>query len=145
MYLSFPEVKTRGCSKSNKNLEVRVLSNIGLFLTLQIDIMDSEAQHLSPTTTTESSSNKYVVNLNSNTATKDHETQELESAIISIKLPSRLFENQKRLSTIFKTISNALKLEPSTKEATCISTSSEANFIPDTQDQDNPKVITISN
>ena len=106
--------------------------------------MDSEVQHLSPTTTTESSSKKYVVNLSSNnTATKDHETQELESAIISIKLPSRLFENQKRLSTIFKTISNALKLEPSTKEATCISTSSEANFIPDTQDQDNPKVITI--
>ena len=122
---------------------------IGLFLSLQTDIMDSEAQHLSSTTTTESCSKKYILNLSpkmneTNTATKEQETQELESAIISIKLPSRLFENQKRLSTIFKTISNALKLEPSTREDTSISTSPEANFIPDTQGQDNPKVITTT-
>ena len=103
--------------------------------------MNTEAQHLSPTTTTDSFSKKYVIHINNQaTVTKGQETQEIESTIISIKLPPKVFNNQKKLSTIFKTISNAL-MEP-TMEAT--STIPRETLIPETQnhkeEHSNPKV-----
>ena len=103
--------------------------------------MASEPHYLNPTTTTTTTdpySRKYVVNLRddspNNQATGAHETQELESAIISINLPPSVFTDQQKLSTIFKTITNALKVNP-TKGAIPGETDS-----PDKQEKNNTQV-----
>jgi len=104
--------------------------------------MNSEAQHFSPTTTTDSFSKKYLLNINkqANAVTKGQETQEIESAIISIKLPPKVFNNQKKLSTIFKTISNAL-MEPTMEAPTSIPGETLSSGTQNQkEEQSNPKV-----